>query len=196
MFSFALIASCAGISVNGTIQHDGLSPYAVPLSTRITLQNIHTTHTSRIDTSGRFSFDVEEGSYTLTLSSQLLDCTPLRVDVSRFDVAVYTAPLGLPSIKRNPQAYPIHLAVTVKETTKQERFNPLSILRNPMVGIGIVMVISLFGIPRLTAYLDPEGIAEMERIKAERANAGQETQSEAVSKITNFDVSGWLAGKK
>lgn len=82
-------------------------------------------------------------------------------------------------------------------------FNPLLMLKNPLVLIGLTMAATVFGLPALTKMLDPEGIEEMERIKKERADAAKSNQggqqaidSPVVEKLQNFDLSGWLAGKK
>lgn len=126
-------------------------------------------------------------------------------------VKVYKTTRGTSFKKRGPaQAYPVALIPTARTSyyTPRTTFNLFTMLKNPMVLVGLVMFMSVFGLPVLTQYLDPEGIQEMDRIKAERETAvaaaransksggAQPAIENPVEKLTNFDVSGWLAGKK
>lgn len=96
--------------------------------------------------------------------------------------------------------YPLRIASTGRVEYYLDRpgFDPLGMVKNPMVLLGLVMAFSVFGLPALTKYLDPEGVREMQRIRLEKAEEAktQEPLENPMEKLRDFDVTGWLAGKK
>lgn len=74
-------------------------------------------------------------------------------------------------------------------------FNPLSLLKSPMVLLGIVGLLFTFGMPKLMENMDPEMKAEYEEMqkKGPTAAIGRAMQGETPAG-GNFDLASYLAG--
>jgi ER membrane protein complex subunit 7 len=76
-------------------------------------------------------------------------------------------------------------------------FNPMSLLKNPMILLGAVALAITFGMPKLMENMDPEMKAEYEEMQKKspvsgltRAMQGQGPAGSA----GGFDLAGWMAG--
>lgn len=208
----SVLSFCSGAiaaTVRGSID---VSTVVLPANTDIILRSATHELKAPLFQSGEFRFDhVETDSYVLLVYCKSHAFAPLRVDVTQSsspttnddDVRVFKTTRGTAWSQVGPrQTYPIVLKPTgvLDYYILRPSFNLLPMLKNPMVLIGILMVASILGLPKLTQLLDPEGVEEMERIKAERVTAAKNQPAQPVNKnveaFQNFDVSGWLAGKK
>lgn len=172
--------------------------------------------------------DVDAGSYLLSTHCPSHSFLPLRVDVGQSqstasrsqldataaadgqeaaddaqpdDVVVYRTTRGgewNAVLGREP--YPINLlAVGAREYyASAQSFSVYKLLKNPMVLLGIFGAFTVFVMPQIVQWIDPEGAEEMHRIRAEKAKeaANARPKDNPVEKLQNFDVSGWLAGKQ
>lgn len=203
--SLLFITVIHALNINGTFIPNKFvaSPFDLPISTRVHLENgkLHLRSPIYAATS-QFDFEVPDtvpASYVLRVTCRDYKFARYRVEVNDTDtINVYKDILGTEFTRRYEQAYPVELqAIEAYDHSEPGKPSITSFLKNPMIWLGVVMVFSLFGIPALTKYLDPEGMAEMERIKAERKKQGPgEKKDNPVQNLQDFDVSGWLAGKK
>ncbi|BFZ55506.1 hypothetical protein PYCC9005_002547 [Savitreella phatthalungensis] len=231
LWVMATAGVCAGLGVSGTgtavigrIVESQLLPdvSGLPYDCRVRLSNGEHTYTAPVRADGGFSFGgVAKGSFLLQTQCGMYGVMPLRVDVGQTqssadelagavdgavgDVAVYrTLRGGEWSAVQGRLDHPITLEVhrTFDYYTPPPTFNPLGMLKNPMVLAGIFIVLSLFVMPKFVQWIDPEGVAEMNRIKDEKAKEAavkartQRQTNPSAEQLANFDVSGWLAGKK
>ncbi len=65
-------------------------------------------------------------------------------------------------------------------------------MKNPMVLISLVMLAGVFLMPKLVDLNDPDTAEQLKSLSARKEAAGPNP----VESLTNFDISGWLAGKK
>lgn len=79
-------------------------------------------------------------------------------------------------------------------------FSPLSLLKNPMILLGIVALGFTFGMPKLMENMDPEMRAEYEEMQKKGPTAAigkaMSGQGPATSGAGGFDLAGYLAGQK
>ena len=136
-------------------------------NTYLTLLNA--THTTRDLIHTNFTIPVDIGSYNLKFESHEYNYPVYRVMVSD---TLMISQLDSATGSLTTQKSPLVITGTRKEYyTPRASLNPLALLKSPMyLGI-IIMVISLFAVPALMKWVDPEGMAEMERIKEEKKNA-------------------------
>lgn len=211
----------AKLTVSGSLQLTDFltSPLSLPPTTRVLLTDSDHTYSTPILTSGLFHFhNVEDGSYLLTVSCQTHGFRNLRIDVHALnllnadesvdEIKVFKTTPGAKWSDFGPrQTYPIILTPTVQYQHLETRpsFDPIRMVtKNPLILIGLTMAIAVFGMPALMKLVDPEGVEEMERIKRERAEEAKSKAREGpvatidnpVEKLQNFELSGWLAGKK
>lgn len=87
--------------------------------------------------------------------------------------------------------------ILVKKDFYEERvgFNPLSLLKSPMVLLGIFGLLFTFGMPKLMENMDPEMKAEYEEMqkKSPTAAIGRAMNGET-SAAGGFDLASYLAG--
>lgn len=76
-------------------------------------------------------------------------------------------------------------------------FSPLSLLKNPMILMGIVALAFVFGMPKLMENMDPEMRAEYEEMqkKSPTAALGRAMQGGGTPGSDSFDLAGYLAGQ-
>jgi ER membrane protein complex subunit 7 len=81
---------------------------------------------------------------------------------------------------------------------ERQGFNPISLLKSPMILMGIVALAFTFGMPKLMENMDPEMKAEYEEMQKKGPMAGltkaMSGQGQASSAAQNFDLAGYLAG--
>ena len=99
-----------------------------------------------------------------------------------------------------PQVVTVSAKVLSKKNFYEERpgFNPMSLLKNPMILLAIVALAITFGMPKLMENMDPEMKAEYEEMQKKSAVSGltraMQGQGPASSAAGSFDLAGWMAG--
>jgi hypothetical protein len=81
---------------------------------------------------------------------------------------------------------------------QRQGFNPMSLLKNPMILMGVVALAFTFGMPKLMENMDPEMRAEYEEMQKKGPMSGLTKAMQggggASSAAENFDLAGYLAG--
>ncbi|KIW92625.1 uncharacterized protein Z519_06472 [Cladophialophora bantiana CBS 173.52] len=80
---------------------------------------------------------------------------------------------------------------------QRQGFNPLSLLKNPMILMAVVALAFTFGMPKLLENMDPEMRAEYEEMQKKSPMGGLTRAMQgggAGSTAENFDLAGYLAG--
>lgn len=96
------------------------------------------------------------------------------------------------------------LTITAKVLAKKQfyetrpGFNALSLLKNPMILMGVVALAFTFGMPKLMENMDPEMKAEYEEMQRKSPVAGlsKAMQGGGPSAGDGFDLAGFLAGSQ
>ncbi|KAI5286109.1 hypothetical protein KEM52_002138 [Ascosphaera acerosa] len=76
---------------------------------------------------------------------------------------------------------------------QRPQFSPLSLLKNPMILIGVVALVITVGVPRLLDSIDPEYRAEFEKSRQEMARQ-RTPATQAAHAAAGFDLASWMAG--
>ena len=202
------------------------NPNTLPASTHATL----TSGTSpqldvplRRDSILEFRNLTTPGSYLLDLFSRDFTFAPYRVDIS--SAADGTAIidgvwetyrgtrwddkgplLGGASADSTTTPKPQIVTVSAKVLTKKDfyearpGFDPMSLLKNPMILLAIVALGITFGMPKLMENMDPEMKAEYESMQKTGPVSGltraMQGQGPASSAAGGFDLAGWMAGSQ
>ncbi|OAP64663.1 hypothetical protein AYL99_00635 [Fonsecaea erecta] len=80
---------------------------------------------------------------------------------------------------------------------QRQGFNPLSLLKNPMILMAVVALAFTFGMPKLLENMDPEMRAEYEEMQKKGPMGGLTRAMQgggSGSAAENFDLAGYLAG--
>ncbi|ORY74365.1 hypothetical protein BCR37DRAFT_222436 [Protomyces lactucae-debilis] len=202
MLFLLLLSVCAAAHLNGTAYSRAATAQQPAVQggfqafETLRLSSAEQTYTAKVSADGSFAFtEIVPGSYSLYGPS--LNREHYRVDVGE-EVKVWLQKVGTPwSAVGALQALPLQVMPkgTVDFYTPRPSLNPLKMLKSPLVWIGIVMVFSLFGLPKLTAWMDPDGIAEMESMREKTREQQGEQVVNPVERLQNMDLSGWLAGR-
>jgi hypothetical protein len=161
------------------------------------------------------------GSYLLDIFSCDFTFAPYRVDITTKDGAAVIdgvwetyrgtrwedkGPLlgGASSdpttTPHKPQIVTVSAKVLTKKNFYEERpgFNPMDLLKNPMILLAIVALAITFGMPKLMENMDPEMKAEYEEMQKKSPVSGltraMQGQGPASSAAGGFDLAGWMAG--
>jgi len=193
----------------------------LPPSTHATLTTLGRDALSApLTAANTFVFDnVTAGSYLADVHCPVYGFSPLRVDVGRFEdelrVQVWETYRGndwenkgeaVPAKKitagaagRGGVVYEVR--VFGRKVFFQERasFSIISILKNPMILMGIVSLGMFIGVPKLIENMDPETRAEFEAQRKENPVAnlmsgGGGGGGSGAGGPGNFDVAGFLSG--
>jgi hypothetical protein len=222
----ALFHSSAAATLRIQIPPSSLLPIpnSLPASTHATL----TSGTSpqldaplRRDSTLEFTNLTAPGSYLLDIYSRDFTFAPYRLDITVKDgTAVIDGVwetyrgtrwedkgplLGGASADPNtppPQSQVVTVSAKVltKKSFYEERpgFNPMSLLKNPMILLGIVALAITFGMPKLMENMDPEMKAEYEEMQKKGTVSGltraMQGQGPASSAAGSFDLASWMAG--
>lgn len=168
----------------------------------------HSFRRLRVDVPDTDTSEAKQGPLVDGSSSSSDDNTSHKNDDG--EIKVYKTTPGQKWSESGPQQhYPIRLTPVAEYQyiTERPSFNPLAmVMKNPLILIGIVLAIGVFAMPALMKIIDPEALEEMQRIKQEKLEeARKKTKSSGstgadidnpVEKFQNFELSGWLAGKK
>ncbi|KAK5111744.1 hypothetical protein LTR62_004664 [Meristemomyces frigidus] len=149
-----------------------------------------------------------EASYLLTIYSRDHFFPPLRVDVSKVtDGAEQQTIEAWQTFRGNEwsnkgspygsgtDALSIQIQASAQKEFYQTRggFDMLGFLKSPMILMGLVSVVFIFGLPYIMDNMDPEMKQEFEEMQKKGPLTGSQG---AATQMQNFDVAGWLAGKK
>ena len=99
-----------------------------------------------------------------------------------------------------PQIVTVSAKVLAKKNFYEERpgFDPMSLLKNPMILLAIVALGITFGMPKLMENMDPEMKAEYEQMQKTSPVSGltraMQGQGPASGAAGGFDLAGWMAG--
>lgn len=153
------------------------------------------------------------GSHLLDLYSREYVFAPYRIDISPSPDSPGTvitgawetyrgtrwADRGVALVTAPTDKLDLSVKVLAKKNFYEQRqgFNPLSLLKNPMILLALVALGFTFGMPKLMENMDPEMRAEYEEMQKKspmggltRAMQGGGTAGPA----ENFDLAGFLAG--
>ncbi|KAF8508118.1 hypothetical protein JB92DRAFT_2955032 [Gautieria morchelliformis] len=138
---------------------------------------------------GRFAIpNVDEGTYTLSVVSHDFQFDQLRIDVSTAEphVSVHAYVPGVPLFPAPPVSfiYPIVLSARARNSyfARREAFNPLDMLKSPMMLMMLVTGGLLFATPYLMANMDQEALSEVK--------GRQNKLLAAQNSIQNMDIDG------
>jgi ER membrane protein complex subunit 7 len=200
------------------------SPHTLPASTHATLTSGTSPQLNvplRKDSTLEFGNLTIPGSYLLDIFSRDYTFAPYRVDISTAEDGgaivdgvweIYRGttwddrgPLGGASADPTttppqPQIVTVSANVLARKTFYEERpgFNPMSLLKNPMILLGIVALGITFGMPKLMENMDPEMKAEYEQMQKTSPVSGLtraiQGQGPASGAAGGFDLASWMAG--
>jgi len=200
------------------------NPNALPASTHATLTSGTSTQLRAPLRRGsviEFSNLNESGSYLLNIFSQDYTFAPYRVDISKSEgggdaiiegvwetyQGTRWEDRGIILGGRNANQYsaviqPQTVLVPAKILSKKifyekrEGFNPVNLLKNPMLLLGIVALAFAFGMPKMMENMDPEMKAEYEEMQKKGPVTGltRAMQGQGPASSGGFDLASWMAG--
>ncbi|KAK3946201.1 hypothetical protein QBC46DRAFT_369116 [Diplogelasinospora grovesii] len=218
----ALAAASTTVTFRLPATHQLPNPFGLPPSTHATLTAAGLRLSAPLTTSNTFVFhNVSTGSYLVDIHCPTHAFPPLRLDVSPSSTSGTSS--GTPTEGLKVQAWETYrgndwdnkgevlpvLEGGVIEVTKvlgqknyfseRSTFSVFSILKNPMILLGLVSMAIFLGMPYLVNNMDPEMRAEWEeRQKSNPMNSlmggGASGQPGAANPMANFDMAAFLAG--
>ncbi|CAH0059362.1 unnamed protein product [Clonostachys solani] len=179
------------------------NPWSLPPSTRATLDSLGEHYAAPISSLNTFVFKnvSAPGSYLVDIHCATDTFKPLRVDIAADGkVDAWETFRGNDWANRG-EAIPVQdggaveARFLIKKNYFQERpkFSVLTILKNPMILMGLVSMGIFIGMPKIMENMDPEMKAEFEARQAEgplSALMGGGASRDQGS----FDMAGYLAG--
>ena len=198
------------------------NPNSLPASTHATLTSGSGPQLKAILRKGNyleFPDIPSTGSHLLDIYSRDYVFAPYRIDVSAPAESTVTEITGAYETYRGtqwsdhgvpltPGGHPTEdLTISAKVLSRknfyEERqgFNALSLLKNPMILMGLVALVFTFGMPKLMENMDPEMRAEYEEMQKKSpagaiGRAMQGGASGAGSPAEGFDLASFLAGSQ
>ncbi|KAL2423965.1 hypothetical protein ABEF95_010674 [Exophiala dermatitidis] len=155
------------------------------------------------------------GSHLVDIYSRDYVFAPYRIDISPAPDSPGTLITGAWETYRGARWADRGVALVIAPTEKltltakvlgtknfyeqRQGFNPLTLLKNPMILLGLVALAFTFGMPKLMENMDPEMRAEYEEMQKKTAIGGltramQGGGAGAGGPAENFDLAGFLAG--
>ncbi|KAI0449811.1 hypothetical protein F5B21DRAFT_493129 [Xylaria acuta] len=194
------------------------NPAALPPSTHATLTALGASYGAPLTVDNTFVFrNVTPGSYLGDVHCATHGFAPLRVDVipvtagedknpNREDVSlrVWETFRGNDWENKGEEirpataggAFPVKVLGSKVYYTERGGFSILSILKNPMILMGLVSLALFVGMPKLVENMDPETRAEFEeQSKKNPMNSLMGGPQPGSNPMGNFDVAGFLAGQ-
>ncbi|KAI1130319.1 hypothetical protein F5Y10DRAFT_235847 [Nemania abortiva] len=196
------------------------NPAALPPSTHATLTALGASYAAPLTVDNTFVFrNVTPGSYLGDVHCATHGFAPLRVDVisvTAGDDDVKSASDGGVSLRVwetfrgndwdnkgeeiKPATvgggFPVKALGSKIYYTERGGFNIFSILKNPMILMGLVSLALFVGMPKLVENMDPEMRAEFEeQSKKNPMNSLMSGGQSGSSPMGNFDMAGFLAGQ-
>lgn len=188
------------------------NPFALPPTTHATLSTLSEYHSAPLSSVNTFVFhNVTPGSYLADVHCTTDGFRPLRIDVSvdQDGAELIQAWDTFRGNEWGNKGEPVPVregsagkGVEVKSIGKKiyfvdrPRFSILSILKNPMILMGLVSMVIFIGMPKLVENMDPETKAEFEAsqrnspLNAVMGGGGAQQQNP----LGNFDMAAFLAG--
>ncbi|PHH83894.1 hypothetical protein CDD83_2849 [Cordyceps sp. RAO-2017] len=190
------------------------NPFALPARTHATLVSLGARAAAPLSAVNTFVFrNVTPGSYLVDVHCPVEAFRPLRLDVA----AAADAPLAAWETFRGNGWDDRGEALPLREGSagpgfelrplgrkqyflERPRFSILSILKNPMILMGLVSMLLFIGMPYLLDNMDPEMKAEFEAQQRKGPMAammgGAGGGQQAANPLGNFDMAAFLAGSK
>lgn len=191
------------------------NPNTLPASTHATLTSGSGQPTRAVLKKGNF-FDFPDiqttGSHLLNIYSRDHIFAPYRIDISSSSNSSKTAITGAWETYRGTRWEDRGIALVAAPTEQldmtakvlssktfyeqRQGFNPMSLLKNPMILMGIVALVFTFGMPKLMENMDPEMRAEYEEMQKKSPMGGlsRAMQGGGSGAAESFDLAGYLAG--
>lgn len=195
------------------------NPRSLPPQTHATLSSFHFDASAYLSPANTFAFhNVSEGSYLLDVHSPSHAFAPLRVDVLpvvsgagqtekeektvKLKVAAWDTyrgndwnNKGEAAAVTNSGALEVKVLGPKNFYMERSGFNVLSILKSPMILMGLVSMAIFFGMPYLVDNMDEETKKEWEESqKSNPMSSLMGGQQGAQSPMGNFDMAAFLAG--
>ncbi|KAI1825110.1 Cys/Met metabolism PLP-dependent enzyme-domain-containing protein [Xylaria intraflava] len=185
------------------------NPAVLPPSTHATLTTLGASLSAPLTRDNTFVFrNVTPGSYLGDIHCTTHGFAPLRIDVAPAGAAtrVWETFRGndwenkgeeiRASTTRGHGAFPVRVFGAKVYYTERGSFSILSILKNPMILMGLVSLGLFIGMPKLMENMDPEMRAEFEeQSKKNPMNNLMMGGGQPGAAGGNFDVAGFLAGQ-
>ncbi|KAJ6439524.1 putative PEP5 protein [Purpureocillium lavendulum] len=213
------------------------NPFTLPPSTHATLSTLGAHHAAPLSTLNTFVFrNVSAGSYLVDVHCPTEAFRPLRIDVGPPSAAAASAEGGAAAaggdgadrlvvqawetfrgndwgnkgeVMALTEGGGVHVRWMGKKNYFMERpkFSILSILKNPMILMGLVSMLIFIGMPYLMDNMDPEMKAEFEAQQRKGGLAalmgggggggeGSEGVQQPQNPLGDFDMAAFLAGSK
>ncbi|KIV92795.1 hypothetical protein PV10_04061 [Exophiala mesophila] len=190
------------------------NPYTLPSSTHATLTSgSGPPLKASLRRGNYFQFDnvTTVGSLLLDVYTRDFVFAPYRIDIAPSADSTGTVIIGAWETYRGTRwedkgvalvaAPTTDLALSIKALTsknfyeQRQGFNPMSLLKNPMILMGGVALLFTFGMPKLMENMDPEMKAEYEEMqkKTSMGSVARAMQGGG-SNPAEFDIAGYLAG--
>ncbi|OAA34960.1 hypothetical protein NOR_08200 [Metarhizium rileyi] len=176
------------------------NPFTLPASTHATLSALGTASSAPISALNTFVFhNVTPGSYLADIHCKTDGFRPLRIDVvlhgdGHETLEAWDTFRGNDWANKGSSLPVTNGAIEVKSLgkklyfTERPQFSVLSILKNPMILMGLVSMLIFFGMPKLMENMDPDMKAELEARQRDGPMGGQQNP------LGSFDMAAFLAG--
>ncbi|KAK1772573.1 Cys/Met metabolism PLP-dependent enzyme-domain-containing protein [Phialemonium atrogriseum] len=209
---FALSATAATTTTTTTTvtfrvpaSHALPNPNALPPSTRATLSSPGEARSAALTADNSFVFrNLSAGSYLVDVHCPTHAFAPVRLDVGADEAAAWESFRGNDWDNRGEALlvldggmFEVRALGAKGYFMERSKFSILSILRQPMILLGLVSMGIFIGMPYLVDNMDPEMRAEWdERQKSNPMNGimGSATGQPGANPIGNFDMAAFLAG--
>ncbi|RMZ79721.1 hypothetical protein DV738_g3181, partial [Chaetothyriales sp. CBS 135597] len=213
-----VIAQASATSLRVQIAASNLvpNPNALPASTHATLTSAQgTTLRTPLRKGSYLLFDdipaTLTGSHLLEIFSHNLVFAPYRIDISapqqqQQEPVITLAAETYRGIKWSdhgvnlaPSSGGVNLTLTAKVLGQKafyetrQGFNILSLLKNPMILMGLFALVFTFGMPKLIENMDPEMRQEYEEMQRKSPITGAQGGTSGGG-ADSFDLAGFLAG--
>ncbi|KAJ2906893.1 hypothetical protein MKZ38_009756 [Zalerion maritima] len=210
----SLLASAADVSFYMSPSNALPNPRAaLTADTHATLTTLNSeVKTAPINTINAFVFhNVTPGSYLVDFHSRTHGFNPIRLDVTPMDGNDEVGMKAWETYRGNDwenKGEAIQLTNRGFEArclgfknyfTERQGFSVMTILKNPMILMGLVSMGLFFGMPKLMENMDPEMRAEFEEQQKKGPMAammgGASGQQQAASPLGDFDLASYLSGQ-
>ncbi|KAI1353306.1 hypothetical protein F5Y01DRAFT_277563 [Xylaria sp. FL0043] len=206
-------ASAATITLSIPASPQIPNPAALPPSTHASLTALGAAFQAPLTTANTFIFrNVTPGSYLCDVHCATHGFAPLRVDVLSAtagedgevgQLRVWETFRGNDWENKGEEikaadgaAFPVKVLGSKVYYTERGSFSIFSILKNPMILMGLVSLAIFIGMPKLMENMDPEMRAEFEeQSKKNPMNSLISGPQPGSNPMGNFDVAGFLAGQ-
>lgn len=190
------------------------NPYTLPSSTHATLTSgSGPVLTASLRRGNYLQFDnvTTVGSHLLDVYTRDFVFAPYRIDIFPSADATGTVVIGAWETYRGTRWEDRGVSLVATPTTdltlsvktlstknfyeQRQGFNPMSLLKNPMILMGAVALLFTFGMPKLMENMDPEMKAEYEEMqkKTSMGSVARAMQGGGPNP-PDFDIAGYLAG--